>query len=280
MSDTTPTVAKWPFLLGDLSVLVAAAILAWLAHTGELTWSLGLAAVIAVAVAIGAWILVTPFLRDHDGRLKLLEQDGLSDTMAQIRQLEGVAGAVTAAGNQVVASERGLALANEAARSLMDEMHAERRAFAESIRRQDEQDRQTLRLELDKLRRGEEESLKLICHLLDHNYAVFLAGVRSGQPEVARQLGNFRAACLDAVRRVGIVSHEAQAGEPFHPDTHQTDDGRIPPEGALIAGTVACGYSIRGLPVRPIIVQIAGEALPAADPAEPEAGSSSWQSAH
>ena len=271
MSDTTPTVAKWPFLLGDFSVLVAAAVLAWLAHTGELPWSLGLGAVIAAAVAIGAWILVTPFLREHDGRLKLLEHAGLSDTLSQIRQLEGVASAVTAAGNQVVATERGLALANEAARSLMDEMHAERRAFAESMRRQDEQERQTLRLELDKLRRGEEESLKVICHLLDHNYAVFLAGVRSGQPELAQQLGNFRAACLDAVRRLGIVSHEAQAGDAFLPDTHQTEDGRIPPEGSKVAGTVACGYSIRGMPVRPIIVQIAGEALPAAESVEPEA---------
>lgn len=269
MSDSSPSIAKWPFLLGDFCVLAAAAVLAWMAHSGELPWSLGLGAVLAAAVAIGAWILVTPFLREHEGRLKLLEQDGLANTLAQIRQLGGVADSVVASGNQMAASQQSLRLANEAARSLMDEMHAERRAFMEFIQKRDDQERQTLRLEVDKLRRGEEESFKVICHLLDHNYAVFLAGLRSGQPELAQQLGNFRATCLDAVRRVGIVSHEAQPGEPFNPEFHQTADGEPPAPDARVAGTIACGYTIRGLPVRPIIVQVEVPAM-TADAGGPE----------
>lgn len=257
MSESSPSVPKWPFLLGDFCLLSAAAVLAWLAHTGEMAWSLGLGAVMAAAVAVGAWILVTPFLREHEGRLKLLEQSGLADTLAQVRQIEGVASSVVAAGNQMASSQQALVLANQAARSLMDEMHAERKAFLEFIQKRDDQERQTLRLEADKLRRGEEESLKVICHLLDHNYAVYLAGQRSGQPELAQQLGAFRAACLDAVRRLGIVSHEANPGEPFNPEVHQTPDGQEPPPASQVAGTLACGYTVRGALVRPIIVQVA-----------------------
>ena len=253
---SSPSVVKWPFLLADFSVLVAAAGLAWLAHNRELPWSLGLAAVIAAAVMAGAWILITPFLRDHDARLKLQEQAGLADTVAQIRQMEKVAASVATTSNQVASSQTGLTNAIEASRSLVGVMHEERQAFTEFLQRRDDQERQTMRLELDKLRRGEEETMKEICHLLDHNYAVFLAGQRSGQPAVAQQLANYRAVCLDSVRRLGIVAHEAVVGEGFNPDFHQTWDGQPPAPESRITGTVACGYTIRSLPVRPIIVSV------------------------
>ncbi len=269
---SSPSVVKWPFLLADFCVLVVAAVLAWLAHTRELPWSLGLAAVIAASVAAGAWILVTPFLRDQDARLKLREQAGLADTVTQIRQVERVVSSVVAASTQIASSQVGLTQANAAAQSLVGVMHEERQAFMEFIQRRDDQERQTMRLELDKLRRGEEETLKVICHLLDHNYAVFLAGQRSGQPAVAQQLAAYRAACLDSVRRLGIVAHEATVGEGFNPDFHQTWDGQPPAAGSRISGTLACGYTIRSLPVRPIIVAVDTAVETAAENTIPDAG--------
>jgi molecular chaperone GrpE (heat shock protein) len=263
--SSSPKVVKWPFLLGDFSLLAIAAVVAWLAHTGQLEWSLGLAAILVAGVGIGAWILITPFLRDQEAAAQSQEQAGLADTLAQIKHLESIAHSVTAATTNLAVSQRSLEQANEAARTLVGVMHDERTTFTEAMQRRDEQERQTLKLELEKLRRGEDESLRVILHLLDHGYALLQAAHRSGQPGLIHQLGQYRAACLDAVRRLGIVAHEATPGDGFNPGFHQVVEGPAPAEGTRIAGTVACGYTWRSQPVRPILVAVEGAAVGAAE---------------
>ncbi len=258
--QTVPRAAKWPFVLGDLCLLAAAGGVAWLAHSGRIPWSLSVAAVTTAAVGAGAWVLVTPFLRDQEAELRLREQDNLADTLQQIQQLERAASSIAAGASNLQSGQQSLQRANESAAALVQQLAAERKSFAETLQRNQDQERQTLRLELEKLRRGEEETLRVVCHLLDHNFAVYQAGQRSPHPGVAQQLAQYRAACLDAVRRLGIVAHEATPGDAFHPDFHQTVDGKNPPADSRVAGTLACGYTVRGLGVRPIIVAIEGQA--------------------
>lgn len=266
-----PRAAKWPFLLGDLSLIAAAGGVAWLAHSGRIPWSLSVAGVLTGAVAVGAWILVTPFLRDQEAELRLKENDGLADTLRQIQQLERVAASIAAGATNLAAGQQSLQRAEAAAGALVQQLGTERKSFTEALQRTQDQEKQTLKLELDKLRRGEEETLRVVCHLLDHNYAVYQASQRSSQPGVAQQLAQYRAACLDAVRRLGVVAHEATTGEAFNPDFHQTLDGSAPPPESRIAGTLACGYTIRGMAVRPIIVSVEGSAQIA--PSQPVEGS-------
>lgn len=266
-----PRAAKWPFLLGDLSLIAAAGGVAWLAHSGRIPWSLSVAGVLTSAVAVGAWILVTPFLRDQEAELRLKEHEGLADTLHQIQQLERVAASIAAGASNLAAGQQSLQRAEAAAAALVQQLGTERKSFTEALQRTQDQEKQTLKLELDKLRRGEEENLRVVCHLLDHNYAVYQASQRSSQPGVAQQLAQYRAACLDAVRRLGVVAHEATTGEAFNPDFHQTLDGSAPPPESRIAGTLACGYTIRGSAVRPIIVSVEGFAQIA--PSQPVEGS-------
>ena len=269
MSESSvPLAAKWPFLLGDLCLLGAAAGVAWLAHLGRIDWSLGLAALLTVAVAVGAWILVTPFLRDQEAALRLQEQENLADTLRQVQQLEKAASSIASGTAQLQSGQQSLDRAQTAA-ALAQQLTTDRKTFVEAQQRTHDQERQNLRLEVDKLRRSEEECMRVVCHLLDHNFAVYQAGLRSPQPGVAHQLSQYRAACLDAVRRLGIVAHEANPGEPFNPEFHQTLDGQPAPAASLIQSTLACGYSIRGTPVRPIIValQPASDTLPDESPA-------------
>jgi molecular chaperone GrpE (heat shock protein) len=257
MSESSvPLASKWPFLVGDLCLLGTASGVAWLAHTGRIAWSLGIAGLLTLAVAIGAWILVTPFLRDQEAALRLQEQENLSDTLRQIQQLEKAASSIASGAAQLQSGQQSLDRAQSAASAIAQQLAADRKAFLEAQQRGHDQERQTLRLETEKLRRSEEECMRVVCHLLDHNFAVYQAGLRSAQPGVAHQLSQYRAACLDAVRRLGIVAHEANAGEPFNPEFHQTLDGQSVPAGTPITSTLACGYSIRGTPVRPIIVSI------------------------
>lgn len=258
--QTVPRAAKWPFVLGDLCLLAAGGGVAWLAHSGRIPWSLSVAAVTTAAVGAGAWVLVTPFLRDQEAELRLREQDNLADTLQQIQQLERAASGIAAGASNLQSGQQALQRANETSAALVQQLAAERKSFTEILQRNQDQERQTLRLELEKLRRGEEETLRVVCHLLDHNFAVYQAGQQSPHPGVAQQLAQYRAACLDAVRRLGIVAHQATPGDAFHPDFHQTVDGKAPPEDSRIAGTLACGYTVRGVGVRPIIVAIEGQA--------------------
>jgi molecular chaperone GrpE (heat shock protein) len=102
--------------------------------------------------------------------------------------------------------------------------------------------------------------------MLDHVYALHVAGVRSGQPNLIEQLGNFQNACRDAARRVGLVPHVPAAGSPFDPDLQQLADPDAPaPVPALIDQTLACGYTVQGQWVRKPLVAVAAPRLADAD---------------
>jgi len=252
--NACPRTTKWPFIVGDLVLVATAGGVAALAHGGFLPWTGPTVGIVVAAVAAGAWILITPFLRDQEAALKQMEQAGLADTLRQVRQLEQAAAGIASGAALLQAGQQALDRSRGAAEAMTEVMISERKNLAELQSRTFDQERQTLRIEVEKLRRNDEEAVRVLCHLLDHNYAVFQAGQRSGQAALAQQLAQYRAACLDAVRRLGLVAHEAQPGEAFNPEVHQTADGQPPVEGAQILGTIACGYSLRGAGIRPIIV--------------------------
>lgn len=252
--NARPTLSRWPFLLGDLLLLAAGAGVAWLAHTGRLEWSPALAALLVAAVALGGWMLVTPFLREHAAAVRLEEQAGLAGTLQQIQQLRNVAAQVTAAGTQFQAAQESATRTQAAAGELLAAMQAERQSFTQFLQQANDQDRQALRLEVEKLHRGEQEMLQVVVVLLDHSYALLQAAVRSGHQGIVQQLAHFRHACLDTVRRLGLVALEARPGEEFNAQLHEWAQPRTATPGTRIGRTVACGYTFRGVALRRIIV--------------------------
>lgn len=251
--------AKWPFVAGDVLLLGAGGWVAWALHEGNLAWGAGTASLVVGAVAAGAWVLATPFLRDHDAWSRRQEHGDLAGTLQQVRQLESAATGIATSAGHIQASQQALGKAMAAAEQVAARLAEERKSLGELQARTLDHERQTMRIELEKLRRGEEESVRVLCHLLDHNYAVYQAGQRSGQPALAQQLSQYRAACLDAVRRLGLAAHEARPGEAFDPARHEVAEGQPPSHGAVVRGTVACGYTFRGTGIRPIIVALEGK---------------------
>ena len=98
--------------------------------------------------------------------------------------------------------------------------------------------------------------MQVLIHVLDHVFALWRAGVNSGQPQLAQQLTHFRAACLDVSRRVGLASHEARPGDAYDPAIHRLPDGSNAPAGARVAELAAPGMSYQGQGVRPILVTV------------------------
>lgn len=262
-----PKISKWPFLLGD-ALLVGAG--AFILHTNP--WPippipLGLAVGCFVT---GAWLAINPFVREHAAAVKLWEQANLAEAAQQIDQLATLANQIAGATGQWQSVQEVAGRTVASAGELATKMNQEARAFAEFIQRANDQEKQTLRLENEKLRRGEGDFLQVMVHLLDHIFALFGAAVRTGQQPLIQQLGQFRAACLDTVRRLGVVAHEARPGDEFDPRYHQTPDGKDPAPGTRIAGTIAAGYSYQSQPVRRILVAIQKDEPTAPTPTEGE----------
>jgi hypothetical protein len=128
------------------------------------------------------------------------------------------------------------------------------------LQKSNDGEKATLKLEVEKLRRAEAEWVQIVVRMLDHVFALHQGALRSGQPNLIGQLGNFQNACRDAARRVGLAPFTAEPGEAFDAQRHQLIDGD--PQraaGAKVEETVATGYTFQGKILRPALVRLHGE---------------------
>jgi len=263
MNDgTSPKIHKWPFLAGDVLLLAAAAFTVLQGPGPFMPWEKGLC---VLAVAVGALLGVAPFVLEYRAVVKLAEADILATTIGQLQRLESIANNVAAATAQWTGVQDQAAQTQRAAKEVADRMTAEAKEFAEFMKKANDAEKATLRLEVDKLRRAEGDWLQVVVGVLDHVFALHLAAGRSGKPELIGQLGAFQHACRDIARRVGVTPFEAEAGETFDAQRHRLpDEAQAVPTGARIHETLAPGISFQGQLLRPVLVAL--EVAPAESP--------------
>ncbi|MBI3417862.1 MAG: nucleotide exchange factor GrpE [Verrucomicrobia bacterium] len=250
----TPKLPKWPFLLGDI-LLVAVAVA--IVFRGEGAFDTLEIAACVVSVALGAWFCVTPFLKEYRTASQLAENNGLADTLTQIQNLENVGAQIATATSQWQNVQEQSSRTAAAAKEIAEHIAAESKSFSEFLQKANEQEKNHLRLEVEKLRRAEGDWLQIVVRLLDHIYALNVAAGHSGQPNLIEQLGNFQNACREVVRRVGLVPFVIKPGEAFDAKIHQLPD----PEtnvaaNAQVAETLATGFTFQGQLLRPAIVNL------------------------
>ena len=125
-----------------------------------------------------------------------------------------------------------------------------------------------MRLDVEKLRRAENEWLQILVRILDHVFALYQAALRSGQGNLTEQIGQFQNTCRDIARRVGLVPFVAIPGELYDSKVHQLADASlVAGVEARVAETLATGYSFQGQLVRPVLVAL--QAGPSQAPLEP-----------
>lgn len=270
-----PRVPKWPFYLSSAILLATAWFIIWQGTLPPGRWEI---IGCLVCVPLGACIAVLPFVLEYQAISHLLEADLLRGGLQQIKHAETIAARIAEATDnwQAVHEQSGKAVA--AAREISERMAVEVRGFTEFLEKANDSEKATLRLEVEKLRRGEAEWLQALVRVLDHVYALHTAGTRSGQPRLIEQLTQFQNSCRDAARRMGLVPFVAAPDEVFNAQRHQTVDGKAPSAEAKVGETVATGFTFQGRLIRPAAVKIvsgAEEAPPAApvpaEPAEPPA---------
>jgi molecular chaperone GrpE (heat shock protein) len=250
----TPRISKWAFLLGDLLLLLVAG---WIVHRQPVELSVGQGALVVVAVALGAWLAAAPFILEYRAALRFAEADELASVVSQIQKLEAVGDQVRLATGQWQTVQEHAERTVTAAQEIGERIAAEAKNFTEFLKKANDAEKAHLRLEVDKAKRAETEWLQVVVRMLDHVYALYMAGMHSNQPRLREQLTQFQTACREIVRRVGLVPVEAAVGEAFDEMKHQSAEGEgAPLAGAVITETVATGYTFQGRLLRPPIVRV------------------------
>jgi molecular chaperone GrpE (heat shock protein) len=267
-------VPKWPFLLFGGAVLVFAAILAGRpAHAITPT-----EVILATAsVALGALIACLPFILEYRATSKLVELNALGTVSEKLEGLEKFAGQVAAATDQWARVQETAQISADktivAAREISERMVNEVREFNEFQAKMNDAEKGALRLEVEKLRRIEGDWLQVVARILDHIFALNNAAARSGQPELAEQVGNFQLACRDTARRVGLTPFDVAPGEKFDAERQRVHGADNVPAEGVIAETLAPGLTFQGRLIRPALVRLQEvAALVPVAPAEPKAG--------
>lgn len=252
-----PKLHKWPFFLGDVLLLGLAFYICFQSTPPLHRWEI---AACVLCVALGAALGVLPFISEYRAIVKLAEVENFVSVASQIQNLEEVATQISSATNHWQMAQDAADKTTKAAKEISDGMAAELRKFTEFMQRADAGEKAALRLEAEKSRRAENEWMQVIVRMLDHVYALHAAAARSGQAGLARQIDNFQNACRDAARRVGLVPFVAQNAEAFDAQKHQlVEEDAKAPEGALVAETLATGYTFQGRLLRPAIVTLQSE---------------------
>jgi molecular chaperone GrpE (heat shock protein) len=211
-------------------------------------------------VTLGAFFSILPYLLEYRSASKLVETGALTSVVSQVQNLEQVSARIdgaTAKWTSVQESaDKTARHANDIAQKIADEV----KAFNEFLVQANDGEKATLRLEVDKLRRVENDWLQVLVRILDHVHAINRAAAQSGLPNVVEQLSRFQNACHDAARRVGLVPFSAAPDEKFDAQRHQVIHGQPKPtDGTPVGETVAAGYTFQGRMLRPAMVRMRAE---------------------
>jgi molecular chaperone GrpE (heat shock protein) len=246
-----------PFLVGDVLLLGAALVIWGQGHRPMTEVEVG---AFAGCVGLGALLAVWPFRLQQQAAERQAQTASLGDAVAQIGRVEELAGRIEAATALWQRVQDAAGRAAGAAGEIGDRIAAEHKEFRQFIEQADRTEREHLRLEVNKLRRAEGDWLQAQVRMLDHVYALYVAGVRSGQERIAEQLGQFQNACREAVRRVGLVVLQVPPGTAFETQTMQTmgSDGQVgeAPPTAVVEDTVATGFVFQGQLLRKAVVTV------------------------
>jgi molecular chaperone GrpE (heat shock protein) len=263
---TALKVPKWPFFLADALMLGLAYFVNW---QGTLPLPLDQIITIVICVALGALLGILPYLLEYravikyGALIKLIETSTLCSATEKIQDLEGLVAQITSANDNLQTAQAQADKTAGLARDITDRMSTEVRDFTAFMQKANDGEKATLRLEVEKLRRTENDWLGIVVFMLDHVFALNRAAAHSGQEKLIAQLGQFQNACRDAARRVGLVPVLAVPGEPFDPQRHQLVEGNPPATAGVVAEMIALGFTFQGKLIRLAVVWVEGEAFDA-----------------
>jgi molecular chaperone GrpE (heat shock protein) len=263
--------AKWPFLFANvLLILVAAAVIY---HAGRAVSHADIYVAVGCA-AVGCLLGCLPFFLDYRAASTRLELTALAAATEPLADLKKYSEQIAAAAAQWALvqeatkgnTDKTVAAAKDVAQRMTDEI----RDFNEFQVKLNDTEKGALRLEVEKLRRAEADWLQVLARILDHIFALHDAAVRSGNAELAAQIGQFQQTCRETARRIGLVPFAAAPDEKFDAKKHRAHGVETPPAAGVVAETLAPGLTYQGRLIRPVLVRLRDPNAPAPEPAAAE----------
>ena len=272
-SDQPKRIAKIPFVIGDLLLLAMAGWIIW--DTGGLPGGYLLMTVVGCLV-VGMFFSVLPFLLDYRAELKREEINEFQNVAEQLKSLTHLEEHIRHATSQWQSIQDHCLKTVEDAGQIGKTMAEESQRFAEVMQSMNVSEKEHLRVEVEKLRRGERDWLQGVVRVLDHVFSLHKAALQSGQEKLIHQISNFKHAVTDVVRRMGLVQHNAELGATYNSELHQILNKENEQfNEAAVAETLAPGFTFQGRMVRlPLVKLVEKESL---IPSEAIAQSSSDQ---
>ncbi len=195
-------IPKWPFLLGNALLLAFAYLIVWKSPHPISKWEI---LACFAAAALGAVLGILPFLLDYRAMGTALQVNALGAVADKIQDLEKLAAQISAATNQWDVIQAQAEKTAAGAKQIADKMGAEVREFSEFMQKINDSEKATLRLEVEKMHRGEAEWLQMLVRIFDHIFAL------------ARRRRAFRPAA------VGRANHPFPKCLPRHGPPHWPD---------------------------------------------------------
>ena len=260
-------VPKWPFLAFGLALFVVAAVLACRPAHAITQMEIIIA---TASVALGALLGCLPFILEYRAVKKLVEINAVTTVAEHLSDLKKYSAQIASATDQWARVQETTKGDSEkivaAAKEITERMVTEIREFNEFQVKLNDTEKGALRLEVEKLRRAEGEWLQVVVRILDHVFALHNAAARSGQPELAENVGQFQNACRDAARRVGLTPFHAAPEEKFDAQKHRAHGVENSPADGVVAEMLAPGLTFQGRLIRPVLVRLQEAAPPAPAP--------------
>jgi len=253
MTESKSSLPWWPFLVADALFVALAALLLQQAHKPLVWWE---AMLLIICVAAGAACCLIPLLRRNQDEQALAQARLLADALRQIQNINEVAAQVVGATTQWREFKQHTEEISASNKTLAESVSAEVKAFSAFMQKANDAEKAHLRLEIEKLHRGEMEWLHVLILILDRVSALYQAAQQTGQPGLIEEVGQFHHSCREIARRVGLVAVAGREGEVFDPNQHQLRDKSVPPESAAIGETLAPGYTFQGKLVRRPLVAL------------------------
>jgi len=262
-------IPKWPFISAWIILLaVAFAVVTKAARPVSDAETM----LVIGCVALGALLGCLPFILEYRATVKLVEVNAVGTVAEQLRDLKNLPAQISAATEQWVRVQESTKDNTDkivaAAKEIAERMTEEIRDFNEFQQKLNDTEKGALRLEVEKLRRTEAEWLQVLARILDHIFALHAAATRSGNADLADQIGNFQNACRDAARRVGVSQFDAGPEEKFDAQKHRAHGRENPPADAVVTETLAPGLTFQSRLVRPALVRLREPGAPAAASAD------------
>jgi molecular chaperone GrpE (heat shock protein) len=264
-------VPKWIFLIGDAGLMIFGYFFVLHSPLPIRHWEIA-----AGCVAVGAILGAIPFILDYRAMGRALEVNALGAVAEKIQNLEKLAAQISSATKEWTNAQVQAEKTSTVAKEIADRMAEEIRLFSEFMEKMNNSEKATLRLEVEKLRRGELEWLQVLVNILDHTFALHTAAARSGDAKFAAPITTFQNACRDTARRLGLTPFAAEPNEPFDAERHQVAGSKeTPPAGAVVAETIGSGYTFQGRLLRPALVRLHdGNASAETQPEKPASAAS------